>query len=145
MIEKMPSRKISDIPCSNILTNMSSKSRDIKERINKCDLIKIKSFFMTKENSIKMKRGASSHQLLFPWSFWELMMLTATGPKPKDLILNDAGQSRLEEISENSEDGSEIGGSRLHFPSTPVKHLADLRNRANRQQYSAYMKIGDQR
>ena len=49
-------RKISDIPRSNILTNMSPKARDIKERINKWDLIKIKSFCMAKENSIKIKR-----------------------------------------------------------------------------------------
>ena len=43
----------SDIPCSNILTDMYPKARDIKERINKWDLIKIKSFCMAKENSIK--------------------------------------------------------------------------------------------
>ena len=49
-------RKISGIPCSNILTDMSPKARDIKERINKWDLIKIKSFCMAKENSIKIKR-----------------------------------------------------------------------------------------
>ena len=48
--------KISDIPRSNILTDMSPKAGDIKERINKWDLIKIKSFYMAKENSIKMKR-----------------------------------------------------------------------------------------
>ena len=48
--------KISDIPCTNILTDMSAKARDIKERINKRDLIKIKSFCVAKENSIKMKR-----------------------------------------------------------------------------------------
>ena len=35
------------------------------------------------------------------------------------------------------EDGGEIGGSRAHFPSMPVKHLADLRNSANRQRYSS--------
>ena len=35
---------------------MSPKARDIKERINKWDLIKIKSFCMAKENSIKMQR-----------------------------------------------------------------------------------------
>ena len=35
------------------------------------------------------------------------------------------------------EDGSEIGGSRVHLPSTPVKYLADLRNRANGQQYTS--------
>ena len=37
-------RKISDIPQSNILTDMFPKAKDIKERINKWDLIKIKSF-----------------------------------------------------------------------------------------------------
>ena len=35
------------------------------------------------------------------------------------------------------EDGGEIGGSRVHFPSTTVKYLADLRSRANSQQYSS--------
>ena len=33
-------RKISDIPHSNILTDTSPKARDLKERINKWDLIK---------------------------------------------------------------------------------------------------------
>ena len=35
------------------------------------------------------------------------------------------------------EDGGEIGGNTVHFPSTPVKHLADLRSRVNSQQYSS--------
>ena len=56
VLEENIGRKISDIPHSNIFTDMSPKARDIKERINKWDLIKIKSFFMAKENSIKMKR-----------------------------------------------------------------------------------------
>ena len=34
-------------------------------------------------------------------------------------------------------DGCEIGGSGVHFPSAPVKHLADLRNRVNSQRYSS--------
>ena len=42
-------RNISDIPCSNIFTNMSLRARDIRERINKCDLIKIESFCTAKE------------------------------------------------------------------------------------------------
>ena len=50
-------RKISDIPHSNILTDMSPKARNIKERINKWDLIKIKSFCMAKENSTKYKEN----------------------------------------------------------------------------------------
>ena len=41
-------RKISDMPCSNILTDISPKARVIKEGINKWDLIKIKSFCMAK-------------------------------------------------------------------------------------------------
>ena len=35
------------------------------------------------------------------------------------------------------EDGGETGGSRVHFPSTPVEHLADLRSIANSQLYSS--------
>ena len=42
VLEENIGRKISDVPCSNILTETSPKARDIKERINKCDLIKIK-------------------------------------------------------------------------------------------------------
>ena len=56
VLEENIGRKISNIQCSNILTDMSSKARDIKERINKWDLIKIKSFCMAKENSTKLQR-----------------------------------------------------------------------------------------
>ena len=38
---------------------------------------------------------------------------------------------------DTQEDGHEIGGSRVHFPSAPVKRLEDLRNRANSQRYSS--------
>ena len=44
---------------------MSSRARDIKERINKWDLIKIKSFFPTKENIIKMKREPTVWENIF--------------------------------------------------------------------------------
>ena len=56
VLEENIGRKISDIPHSNILTDTSPKARDIKEGINNCDLIKIKSFCMAKGKSIKMKR-----------------------------------------------------------------------------------------
>ena len=65
VLEENIGRKISDIPRSNILTDMSSKARDIKERINKWDLIKIKSFCMAKENSIKMKREPTVWKNIF--------------------------------------------------------------------------------
>ena len=42
VLEENIGRKTSDIPCSNILTHTSPKARDIKERINKWDLIKIR-------------------------------------------------------------------------------------------------------
>ena len=40
-------------------------------------------------------------------------------------------------IISRSEDGGNEGGSGVHFPSTPGKYLADLRSRANSQQYSS--------
>ena len=58
-------RKISDIPCSNIFTDMSPRARDIKERINKWGLIKIKSFCMAKENISNMKRETSKWENIF--------------------------------------------------------------------------------
>ena len=56
VLEENIGRKISDIPHSNIFTNMSPRARDIKERINKWDFIKIKSVCTAKENISKMKR-----------------------------------------------------------------------------------------
>ena len=56
VLEENIGRKISEIPRSNILRDTSPKARDIKERINKWDLIKIKSFCMAKENSNKLQR-----------------------------------------------------------------------------------------
>ena len=56
VLEENIGRKFTDIPCSNILTDMSPKARDIKERINKWDLIKLKSFCKSKENTNKTER-----------------------------------------------------------------------------------------
>ena len=61
----VPGRKISDIPHSYILTDMSPKARYIKERINKWDLIKLKSFCIVRENSIKMKKEPSIWENIF--------------------------------------------------------------------------------
>ena len=65
VLEENIGRKISDIPRSNILTDTSPKARDIKERRNKWDFIKIKSFCMAKENSIKMKREPTIWENIF--------------------------------------------------------------------------------
>ena len=61
----MIGKKISDIPLSNILTDTSPKARDIKERLNKWDLIKIKSFCIAKENNIKMNREPTVRENIF--------------------------------------------------------------------------------
>ena len=55
VLEENIGRKVSDISCNNIFTDMSPRARDTKERINQWDFIKIKSFGTAKENSIKMK------------------------------------------------------------------------------------------
>ena len=65
VLEENIGRKISDIPRSNILTDMTPKARVIKERINKWDLIKIKSFCMAKENISKMKREPTVWENIF--------------------------------------------------------------------------------
>ena len=39
-----------------ICISLMAKARDIKERVNKWDLIKIKSFCMAKENSVEIER-----------------------------------------------------------------------------------------
>ena len=49
VIEENIGRKISDISHSSIFTDMFSTARDIKERINKRDLIKIKGFCRAKD------------------------------------------------------------------------------------------------
>ena len=51
--------------CSDIFTDMSRRARDIKERINKWDLIKIKSFCMAKENSTIIQREPTVWENIF--------------------------------------------------------------------------------
>ena len=53
VLEENMGRKISDIPRSNIFTDMSPRAKNIKKRIKKWDLIKIKSFCTAKENISK--------------------------------------------------------------------------------------------
>ena len=65
ILEENIGRKISDIPRSSILTDTSPKARGIKERINKWDLIKIKSFWMAKENSIKLQKELTVWENIF--------------------------------------------------------------------------------
>ena len=66
VLEENIDRKISDIPCSNILTDIFPKARDTKERINKWYLIKIKSFCMAKETGLKYKENQQYGETYLP-------------------------------------------------------------------------------
>ena len=65
VLEENIGSKISDIPHRNILTDISPKARGMKKRINKWDLIKIKSFCMAKENSAKLQREPTVRKNIF--------------------------------------------------------------------------------
>ena len=60
-------RKISNIPCSNIFTNMSPRARGTKERINKWDYIKLKSFCWLKETSANEKGTNCMGKYICQW------------------------------------------------------------------------------
>ena len=49
-------KTFSDINCSNISLNQSPKAKEIKAKINKWDLIKLKCFCTAKETINKMKK-----------------------------------------------------------------------------------------
>ena len=57
--------KISDIPHSNIFIDISPRVREVKEKINKWDYIKLKSFCTAKENISKMKRELTVWENIF--------------------------------------------------------------------------------
>ena len=66
VLEENIGRKISDILHSKILTDMSPKARDIRERINKWDLIQIKSFCMAKETAPNCKENQQYGKTYLP-------------------------------------------------------------------------------
>ena len=65
VLEENRGRKTSDIPHNNIFTNVSTRARDIKERINKWDYINLKIFCIAKENISKMKRKPTVWENIF--------------------------------------------------------------------------------
>ena len=65
VLEENMGRKISEIPWSNIFTDMFPRAKDIKERINRWDFIKIKIFCTAKENISKIKREPTEWKNVF--------------------------------------------------------------------------------
>ena len=59
LLEENIGRTLSDINDSKILYNSPSRVMEIKRKINKWDLIKVKSFCTTKETISKVKRQPS--------------------------------------------------------------------------------------
>ena len=53
IIEENIGSKILNIACSNILSDLSSQTRETKEKINKWDHIRLKVFAQTRKSSIK--------------------------------------------------------------------------------------------
>ena len=56
VLEENKGIRISDIPHSKIFTNVSPRAKDIKERVNKWDYIKLKIFCKAKEHISQMTR-----------------------------------------------------------------------------------------
>ena len=65
VLEEKIGRKISDIPHSNIFNDKSCRAREIKERINKRDYFKLKSFCTAKENIVKIKWESTIWENIF--------------------------------------------------------------------------------
>ena len=65
LLEENIGRTLSDINCSNIFFNPSPRVMEIKTKINKWDLIKLKSFYTAKETINKMKRQPTEREKIF--------------------------------------------------------------------------------
>ena len=59
ILEENISRTLFDINHSNIVLDLSPKAKETKAKINKWDLIKLKSLCIAKETTDKMKRQAN--------------------------------------------------------------------------------------
>ena len=65
VLEEKIGRKISDFYNSSIFTSISPRARDIKERINKRDFIKLQSFCTATEDISKMKMEPTVWENIF--------------------------------------------------------------------------------
>ena len=65
ILEENISSKILDIAHSNILSDISPQVRETKEKINKWDCIKLKTFCTSKKNINKIKRQPTEWKNIF--------------------------------------------------------------------------------
>ena len=66
VVEENIGSKISDISHSSIFSDLFPQARETKEKINKWDYIKLKSFFPAKEKINKMKRQPAEWRTYLP-------------------------------------------------------------------------------
>ena len=64
-LEENRGRKILATAPNNILLDVSPQAKETKEKINKWDYIKLKSFFTVKENNNKIKRQPTEWENIF--------------------------------------------------------------------------------
>ena len=64
-LEEKAGQNLSDLSRSNLLLEKSPKARDLKEKMNYWDLIKIKSFYTAKETINKTKRQPTEWEKIF--------------------------------------------------------------------------------
>ena len=66
LLEEYIGRTFFDINCNNVFLDQSPKAKEIKAKINKQDLVKLKSFCTAKETTNKMKRQSTEWEKIFP-------------------------------------------------------------------------------
>ena len=64
-LEEKAGNNLFDLSCSNFLLDTSPKARELKAKMNYCDLMKIKSFCTAKETINKTKRQPTQWEKIF--------------------------------------------------------------------------------
>ena len=56
LLEENIGKTLIDVNCTSVFLGQSPKAIEIKAKINKCDLFKLRSFYIAKKTINKMKR-----------------------------------------------------------------------------------------
>ena len=65
LLEENTERTSFDINCRNIFLDLSLKAKEIKAKMNRWDLITLKSFYKAKKITDKMKRQPTKWEIIF--------------------------------------------------------------------------------
>ena len=78
LLEENIDRTRFDVNHSNIFWNVSPKAKEIKTKVNKQDLIKLKSFYTAKEFINKMKKQSMEWEKIFANDMTKKGLITKT-------------------------------------------------------------------